>query len=100
MTKSAFVSSSQSTKNRRSGLTAFSVFGLLSLFLLIAGCGSSANPGGTSKTLTGLAVTPATANVAAGATRQFTATATYNDGSTANVTTAVTWTAKDSSIAT
>jgi uncharacterized protein YjdB len=54
----------------------------------------------TAKTLTAIAVSPATASVAAGVTQQFTATATYSDSSTANVTTAATWTTASASVAT
>ena len=43
-------------------------------------------------TLTSIAVTPPTANVAVGSTQQFTAIATYSDSSTKNVTTTATWT--------
>jgi uncharacterized protein YjdB len=42
--------------------------------------------------LQSIAVTPATASIAAGSTQQFIATATYSDNSTANVTSSVTWT--------
>ena len=42
--------------------------------------------------LSSIAVTPATASIAAGSTQQFIATATYSDNSTANVTSSVTWT--------
>jgi uncharacterized protein YjdB len=51
------------------------------------------------KTLTTIAVTPATATIAIGATQQFTATAKYNDGTTANVTTSATWSSSNSAIA-
>ena len=71
---------------------------LLAVFLLSLGCGgTSVNSG---KTMTAIAVTPATASIAAGATQQFTATATYNDGSSGNVTTSVTWTSSSAAVAT
>jgi len=54
----------------------------------------------TAKVLTAIAVSPATASVAVGLTQQFTATATYSDGSTANVTSAATWTTSSASGAT
>jgi uncharacterized protein YjdB len=50
--------------------------------------------------LTSIAVTPATATLAAGYTQQFTATGTYSDGSTQNLTNTATWTSSASSIAT
>lgn len=43
-------------------------------------------------TLTSIAVTPSNPTLAKGSTEQFTATGTYSDGSTQNLTTAVTWT--------
>jgi uncharacterized protein YjdB len=45
----------------------------------------------TSATLQSIAVTPATQSIALGATHQFTATGTYSDNSTQDVTTQVTW---------
>jgi uncharacterized protein YjdB len=51
------------------------------------------------KTLASIAVSPATATIAAGATQQFTATATYSDGSTANVTTSASWVSSKPAVA-
>jgi uncharacterized protein YjdB len=51
------------------------------------------------KTLTAIAVAPATANIAAGATQQFTAKATYSDSSTADVTATVAWTTSNAAVA-
>ena len=51
------------------------------------------------KTLTSIAVSPATATIAVGATQQFTATAKYSDGSTANITTSATWSSSSAAIA-
>jgi trimeric autotransporter adhesin len=50
--------------------------------------------------LAALAITPPSPRVAAGTTMQLAATATYGDGSTADVTTAVTWTSTTTQIAT
>lgn len=75
----------------------------LALAIAITGCqGMPASTGSTStaKTLTSISVSPATANVSAGDTQQFTATAKYSDGSTANVSSSVTWVVGSSSIAT
>ncbi|HLI03012.1 MAG TPA: Ig-like domain-containing protein, partial [Terracidiphilus sp.] len=44
--------------------------------------------------------TPATASIAAGATQQYTATGTYSNGSTQNITGAVTWTSSNAAAAT
>jgi hypothetical protein len=44
------------------------------------------------RTLTGLSVLPVAPSVRAGTSQQLTATATYSDGSTSNVTNAVSWT--------
>ena len=54
----------------------------------------------TAKTLTAISVSPSTGSLAAGATEQFTATATYSDKSTANVTTTATWAAANTAAAT
>ena len=51
--------------------------------LLLAACGGSSN---TPLTLTGVSVSPTTASLTVGATRQLTVTGTYSDGSTAPVT--------------
>ncbi len=52
------------------------------------------------RTLTGVSVTPANPTVANGSTQQFTATGTYSDGSTADLTGTVTWTSSDPTVAT
>jgi hypothetical protein len=56
--------------------------------------------GTVSKTLKSIAVTPVSVSVAPGASQQFTATGTYSDGSTANISTSATWIAASPSIAT
>jgi hypothetical protein len=63
------------------------------LVLAVAGCGDPAGPSVTSVT-----VTPTTASVAVGATKQLTANAV--DGNGASVTAATTWSSSASSIAT
>ena len=51
-------------------------------------------------TLTSIAVTPASpANLTVGSTQQFTATGTYSDGSNADVTSHVTWSSDNTSVA-
>ena len=54
----------------------------------------------TSATLVSIAVTPANVNAPAGSARQFTATGTYSDSSTQNLTSALTWTSSNTSVAT
>lgn len=51
-------------------------------------------------TLTAITVTPASASVAIAGARQFTATGTYSDGSTADITSAVTWASGTPGVAT
>jgi len=51
-------------------------------------------------TLASIAVTPANPTIAVGATQQFTATGTYSDGSTQNLTSRVTWTSSKTAVAT
>ncbi len=68
----------------------FAVVAPLLLVGFIAGCSGLPHP--TTKTLTSIAVTPATpAHLKVGATQQFTATGTYSDSSTADITATVTW---------
>ena len=55
---------------------------------------------GPAPTLMSIAVTPASANIAPGATQQFTATGTYSDQSTQNLTNQATWTSSTTSVAT
>jgi uncharacterized protein YjdB len=54
----------------------------------------------TSVTLQSIAVTPAPASASVGGTRQFTATATYSDASTVDVTSSSNWTSGTTSVAT
>ena len=54
----------------------------------------------TRKAPTSIAVTPATNTIASNQTVQLTATATYNDASTEDISGTVTWTSSDTSIAT
>jgi hypothetical protein len=54
---------------------------------------------GPAPTLNSIAVTPATPTIQAGATQQFTATGTYSDNSTQDVTSQVTWASSNSAVA-
>ena len=66
-----------------------------------AGKIATALAGGTpTPTLQSIAVTPPTPTIAAGATQQFTATGTYSDSSTKNLTSSVTWTSGNTAVAT
>ncbi len=54
----------------------------------------------TAPTLTSIAVTPANPSITKGATQQFSATGTYSDASTADITSQVTWASGTTSVAT
>jgi hypothetical protein len=69
----------------------------LSCLLIVAGCGQFFP---SSSTITALQVLPSNATVAPGVTQQYTATATYGNNSTGDVTSQVTWTTNQSNIAT
>ncbi len=56
---------------------------------------SSGDLGITAEALTSIAVTPSKASVPAGLTQQFTATGTYADGTSAELTSGVTWSSSD-----
>ena len=66
----------------------------LSFLLVIAntGCGGGSPSVPPAKKLTSISVAPSSASIAVGATQQFTATAAYSDGSTANVSSTASWT--------
>ena len=51
-------------------------------------------------TITSIAVSPATASISMGATQQFTAVATYSNGSTGNVTASARWASTNATVAT
>lgn len=71
--------------------------------LILSGCGA----GGTDKhsapnsevTTASLSISPTTPSILLGGTQQFTATATYSDNSTADVTSSVAWTSSNTSSA-
>src|SRR5207248_464506 len=50
--------------------------------------------------LVSIAVSPLNSSIALGSTQQFTATGTYTDGSTQNITTTVTWSSNNAAVAT
>jgi hypothetical protein len=53
----------------------------------------------TSATLTAISITPTNPSIALGTTKQFTATGSYSDGSTQNLTASATWKSSSSSVA-
>jgi phospholipase C len=55
---------------------------------------------GPTSVLTSIAVTPADPSVTVGASQQFTATGTFSDGHTSNVTQSVTWSSANNTVAT
>ena len=89
--------------SRAFGLTRLA--GLLGLVALLAACGGGGGGGDSTNpppnvTLSSIAVTPASASVVAGSTLQFTATGSYSDGTTKDLTATVNWTSSDASKAT
>lgn len=86
-----------------SPLGSWRVFLLIPLLLTLAGCGggsgSSVTPPGP-PSLVSIAVAPANSSVTVGETLQFTATGTYSDGSTQNLTNSATWSSSSTSDAT
>lgn len=76
---------------------------LLLLFLLIlSGCGGGTNTdaGGSTADLVSISATPSGQTLAVGNTRQFRASGIYSDGTSRNLTTQVTWSSSDTSVAT
>jgi len=74
-----------------------------SLFLcLIAvyGCGGGGGENTSNATLTALSITPTNLSIAKDTTQQFTATGTYSDNTTKDLTTSVNWSSSDPSVAT
>jgi hypothetical protein len=73
----------------------------ISLSVLQASCGGGGSSGPPPvKSLVSIAVTPSNPNLAKGLTQQFTATGTFSDTSTADLTTSATWSSGTPAIAT
>lgn len=71
-----------------------------SVFLLsLSGCGGGSSGGGSGTTISSIAITPATASVATGATQQFTAVAKDSAGATVSGVT-FTWASSNTGVAT
>lgn len=66
----------------------------------ITGCGSSTTTSIPQKSLTSISITPSDPTILVNATEQFTATGSYSDGSTANLTSLVAWASSKQSVAT
>ncbi|MFC0135539.1 hypothetical protein CR105_18035 [Massilia eurypsychrophila] len=90
---------------KRYSRTLFCAAGLFAA-ALVAGCGGGGDQGRDpilglpAAELVSVAVTPATASVAIGATRTLVATATYTDGSSRDVTVGAAWTSATPAVAT
>ena len=69
------------------------------ILALAAGCSGGDGGGSTPATLRSIAVSPANPSIGVGATQQFTATGTYSDNSTQNLTTSVNWSSSVPAIA-
>ena len=71
---------------------------------ITAACGTVTSPGVTltvtAPTLVSIAVTPTNASIAVGGTQQFTATGTYSDGTTQDLTAMAVWTSSTTTVAT
>jgi trimeric autotransporter adhesin len=73
---------------------------LLSLSLLLAGCGGSSNSSTAPPTLVSIAVTPASPTIRQGLKQQFKAMGTYSDSSTLDLTSQATWASATMTVAT
>src|SRR5437773_1614005 len=77
------------------------VFFILTIGLLLSACGgSSVHVTAKNATLVSIGVTPANPNLPQGLTRQFTATGTYSDNSTQDLTAQVAWSSSNTGVAT
>jgi hypothetical protein len=74
------------------------IISLAAVLTTCSDCGAGTIRSGP--TLTSIEVTPANPSIAFGTTQQFTATGTYSDGTTHNLTTSVTWGSSSKSVAT
>jgi uncharacterized protein YjdB len=74
--------------------------GTITVGILLNGVSASTKLTVTPATLVSLAITPTNPSIALGTTLQFTATGTYTDGSKQDLTSTVTWSSSDSTVAT
>ncbi|MBI5548788.1 MAG: Ig-like domain-containing protein [Deltaproteobacteria bacterium] len=82
------------------GLASSVGVGVTSISATLSGITGTTNLTIIAGTLTSIAVTPATSQIAKGTTQSFVATGTYTDSTTLDVTTQVTWSSSDARIAT
>ncbi len=82
-----------------SGMATSKVPGLATITATFSGAHGSATLNVTAATVVSLVVSPASTSIAPGTAVQFTATGTFTDGSTQNVTASVTWAVADPSVA-
>ena len=68
--------------------------------ILLGACGGGGGTTSSGKTLISIAVQPTNPSIALGTNMQFTATGTYSDNTTQDLTTAVTWSSSAASVAT
>jgi hypothetical protein len=74
---------------------------LAAMLMLVDGCGGGSSSAQTeTPTLSSITVTPANPSIAAGTTKQFTATGSFSDGSQQDLTTSVSWTSSAPAVAT
>ena len=92
----ATVSNASPTKGLATGITP----GPATVTALFATLSGAASLTVTNATLTSITVTPGTADIALDDTQQFTATGTFSDNSTEDLTDQVAWTSSDVSVAT
>lgn len=81
----------------------FALFGTLALVVIvaIAGCGGGGGDGDNgSRSLVSITITPANGTLQSGSTLNFTATGTYSDNSSANLTQSANWSSTVPSVAT
>nr|WP_213995190.1 ice-binding family protein [Arsukibacterium sp.] len=93
------VATMNASQTATSGLATAISTGMALIQASYAGIDGSTTLTVNSATLTAITVSPASATVLANDTAQFTATGTYSDGSSANITTAVSWTSADTTVA-
>ena len=82
------------------GLASSTGLGVTSISASVGGISGSTNLTVSAAVLASIQVTPANPSIASGLTQQFTATGTYTDNSTQNLTTQVTWSSSNASVAT
>ena len=91
----ASVSNASATAGQVKGLTA----GTTTVTATLSGKSGSAPVTVSQATLTSIAVSPASATITAGKSQTFTATGSYNSGATVDLTTQVTWSSGDTTVA-